>query len=95
VILSTAHKAKWREWESVHLAPDFLNSRLKVDDPYAEAKVQPWLSSNVLARPRMDQNLRRHARTALRSRCARGELPRRQFVLRFGSVLLGCLVLNE
>jgi hypothetical protein len=28
VILSTAHKAKGREWDSVRLAPDFANSRL-------------------------------------------------------------------
>jgi hypothetical protein len=28
IILSTAHKAKGREWDSVRLAPDFMNARL-------------------------------------------------------------------
>lgn len=40
VILSTAHKAKGREWDSVRLAPDFLSSRLNGVDPGAEAEVR-------------------------------------------------------
>jgi hypothetical protein len=40
VILSTAHKAKGREWDSVRLAPDFLSSRLNGVDPTAEAEVR-------------------------------------------------------
>jgi hypothetical protein len=40
IILSTAHKAKGREWESVKLAPDFLSSRLNGVDPNAEAEVR-------------------------------------------------------
>lgn len=31
VILSTAHKAKGREWNAVRLAPDFMNARLGAD----------------------------------------------------------------
>src|SRR5208282_5174097 len=31
VVLSTAHKAKGREWESVRLAPDFVSTRLGPD----------------------------------------------------------------
>jgi hypothetical protein len=40
IVLSTAHKAKGREWESVRLAPDFLSSRLNGVDPSAEAEVR-------------------------------------------------------
>jgi UvrD-like helicase family protein len=40
LILSTAHKAKGREWDSVRLAPDFLSSRLNGVDPNAEAEVR-------------------------------------------------------
>ena len=40
IILSTAHKAKGREWELVRLAPDFLSSRLNGVDPNAEAEVR-------------------------------------------------------
>jgi AAA domain-containing protein/UvrD-like helicase family protein len=39
VILSTAHKAKGREWDSVRLASDFMNSRLG-RDPDAESEVR-------------------------------------------------------
>lgn len=39
VILSTAHKAKGREWNSVRLAPDFMSGRLG-PDPDAEAEVR-------------------------------------------------------
>jgi hypothetical protein len=40
LILSTAHKAKGREWDSVRLAPDFMSSRLNGVDPNAEAEVR-------------------------------------------------------
>jgi superfamily I DNA/RNA helicase len=40
IVLSTAHKAKGLEWESVRLAPDFLSSRLNGTDPNAEAEVR-------------------------------------------------------
>lgn len=40
VVISTAHKAKGREWDSVRLAPDFLSSRIKATDPDAEAEVR-------------------------------------------------------
>lgn len=40
LIISTAHKAKGREWNAVRLCPDFLNSRLNPDDPNAEAEVR-------------------------------------------------------
>jgi hypothetical protein len=40
LILSTAHKAKGREWDSVRLAPDFVSSRLNGVDPNAEAEVR-------------------------------------------------------
>jgi UvrD-like helicase family protein len=39
VILSTAHKAKGREWNSVRLADDFISGRLG-PDPEAEAEVR-------------------------------------------------------
>jgi hypothetical protein len=39
VVLSTAHKAKGREWSSVRLAPDFISGRLG-PDPDAEAEVR-------------------------------------------------------
>ena len=39
VILSTAHKAKGREWNSVRLADDFISGRLG-PDPDAEAEVR-------------------------------------------------------
>jgi len=39
VILSTAHKAKGREWNSVRLAGDFISARLG-PDPDAEAEVR-------------------------------------------------------
>jgi hypothetical protein len=40
VILSTAHKAKGREWDSVRLAPDFLSSKAKEGGPTADAEVR-------------------------------------------------------
>ena len=39
VILSTAHKAKGREWDAVRLAPDFVSSRLG-PDPGAASEVR-------------------------------------------------------
>jgi hypothetical protein len=40
IVLSTAHKAKGREWDSVRLAPDFLSSRLSGTDPNVESEVR-------------------------------------------------------
>lgn len=40
VILSTAHKSKGREWDSVRLAQDFLSSQLCPNSPTAEAEVR-------------------------------------------------------
>jgi hypothetical protein len=40
IVLSTAHKAKGREWDSVRLAPDFISSRLDGAHPDAEAEVR-------------------------------------------------------
>jgi hypothetical protein len=40
IILSTAHKSKGREWDSVRLAQDFLSSQLGPDSPTAEAEVR-------------------------------------------------------
>ena len=40
LVLSTAHKAKGREWDSVRLASDFLSSRLSGIDPNGEAEVR-------------------------------------------------------
>lgn len=40
LILSTAHKAKGREWDTVRLTPDFLNSRLTEGHPDAESEVR-------------------------------------------------------
>jgi hypothetical protein len=40
VVLSTAHKAKGREWDSVRLAPDFVSTRLGPDpDAASEARL--------------------------------------------------------
>lgn len=39
-ILSTAHKAKGREWPSVRLAPDFLGSRISTQNPSLESEVR-------------------------------------------------------
>jgi len=50
VILSTAHKAKGREWDSVRLAPDFLSSRLNAVDPSAEAEVRLFYVAMTRAR---------------------------------------------
>ena len=40
VVLSTVHKAKGREWDSVRLAPDFVSSRLDGGHPDSEAEVR-------------------------------------------------------
>lgn len=40
VIVSTAHKAKGREWDNVRLAPDFMSSRLVKGSPNAAAEVR-------------------------------------------------------
>lgn len=40
ITLSTAHKAKGREWNSVRLAPDFLSSRSAQDHPDAASEVR-------------------------------------------------------
>jgi superfamily I DNA/RNA helicase len=40
VVLSTAHKAKGREWDSVRLAPDFASSRTNADQADNEAEVR-------------------------------------------------------
>ena len=37
VVLSTAHEAKGREWDSVRLAADFANSRTNADQADVEA----------------------------------------------------------
>lgn len=40
VILSTAHKAKGREWDTVRLASDFASSRMHPDNPDVESEVR-------------------------------------------------------
>jgi len=40
VVLSTAHKAKGREWDSVRLAADFASSRTNADQADNEAEVR-------------------------------------------------------
>jgi hypothetical protein len=40
IVLSTAHKAKGREWASVRLAPDFLSSKAKEGGAIADAEVR-------------------------------------------------------
>jgi hypothetical protein len=40
IVLSTAHKAKGREWDSVRLAPDFLSSKAKEGGRIADAEVR-------------------------------------------------------
>jgi hypothetical protein len=40
IVLSTAHKAKGREWGSVRLAPDFLSSKARNGGPTADAEVR-------------------------------------------------------
>ncbi len=40
IVLSTAHKAKGREWGSVRLAPDFLSSKAREGGPIADAEVR-------------------------------------------------------
>jgi superfamily I DNA/RNA helicase len=49
VILSTAHKAKGREWTSVRLADDFISGRLG-PDPEAEAEVRLFYVAMTRAR---------------------------------------------
>jgi len=53
IVLSTAHKAKGREWESVRLAPDFLSSRLNGSDPNAEAEVRLFYVAMTRAKNRL------------------------------------------
>jgi superfamily I DNA/RNA helicase len=43
VVLSTAHKAKGREWDSVRLAADFASSHTNADQADNEAEVGPVL----------------------------------------------------
>ena len=40
MIVSTAHKAKGREWHSVRLAPDFLSSSLKEGEAIPDAEIR-------------------------------------------------------
>jgi hypothetical protein len=40
VVLSTVHKAKGREWDSVRLAPDFLSSKPSVKEPNPQAEAR-------------------------------------------------------
>ena len=59
VVLSTAHKAKGREWDSVRLAPDFASSRLDGGHPDAEAEVRLFYVAMTRAKRTLsvDQNM--------------------------------------
>jgi hypothetical protein len=50
VLLSTAHKAKGREWDEVRLAPDFWSRRLSPGHPDAEAEVRLFYVAMTRAR---------------------------------------------
>lgn len=53
IVISTAHKAKGREWDSVRLAPDFLSSQLVEGSPQAEAEVRLFYVAMTRAKRRL------------------------------------------